>query len=53
VTTSAEDSSDRFSPFDRSGLAAHRKPITDRTIDTEMTEDNRYSGDVGDQPISV
>jgi hypothetical protein len=53
VPTNAEDSFGRVSPFDRPGAHAHRKPIRDRTIDTEMTGDNRYSGDVGDQPISV
>lgn len=41
VTTNAEDSSGRVSPCDRAGGRAHRKPIKDRTIDTEVTGDNR------------
>lgn len=53
VTTSVEVSSGRVSPFDRPGTRAHRKPIRDSTIETEMTGDNRYSDDVGHQPISV
>lgn len=52
-TTSAENSSRRISSCGRASVKAHRNPITYVAIEAEGTRDNRYNGDIGDQPISV
>lgn len=53
VTTSGEDSFGRVSPCERPAASAHRNPITYGASEAEVTRDNRYSGDIGSQPISV
>jgi hypothetical protein len=53
VTTNAENSAGRVSPFEPPGARAHRNPITYGALEAEVTGDNRYRGDVGNQPIFV
>lgn len=53
ATTSGEDSFGHVSRCERPGASGHRNPITYGASEAEVIRDNRYSGDVGDQLISV